>query len=287
MTLAERRHQIWVLGPPVERKARPLSSPALDVTDLTGKSAIVTGSGTGIGREIALLLARRGADVVLAARNEARLLATADQIAKETGRKALVVPTDVRDDEQVRSLVDSAIGCWGRLDMLVNNAGGTYLKPLIELDIAEWERIISLNLTSVFSATKAAIPYLEADGGGSIVNISSSSASTGTVGGSAYSAAKSGVEMLTKVSAAELGPRGIRVNCVAPGMTRSEGAERSWDRGNLDVSGSEARMPLRRVAEPIEVANLVLFLVSDYASYLTGEVLHADGGPKMDGIPDL
>lgn len=264
-----------------------MSSPALDVTDLTGKSAIVTGSGTGIGREIALLLARRGADVVLAARNEARLLATADQIAKETGRKALVVPTDVRDDEQVRSLVDSAIGCWGRLDMLVNNAGGTYLKPLIELDIAEWERIISLNLTSVFSATKAAIPYLEADGGGSIVNISSSSASTGTVGGSAYSAAKSGVEMLTKVSAAELGPRGIRVNCVAPGMTRSEGAERSWDRGNLDVSGSEARMPLRRVAEPIEVANLVLFLVSDYASYLTGEVLHADGGPKMDGIPDL
>ncbi|MFC5745317.1 SDR family NAD(P)-dependent oxidoreductase [Actinomadura rugatobispora] len=264
-----------------------MSSPATDVTDLTGKAAIITGSGTGIGREIALLLARRGADVVLAARNEERLIATAEQIAATTGRKAQVVPTDVRDDDQMRALVDAAVASHGRLDVLVNNAGGSYLKPMVDLDIAEWDRIISLNLTSVFSATKAAIPHLEADGGGSIVNISSSSASTGTLGGAAYSAAKSGVEMLTKVAAAELGPRGIRVNCVAPGLTRSEGAERSWSRGNLDVSGSEERMPLRRVAEPLEIAKLVLFLVSDHASYLTGEVLHADGGPKMDGIPEI
>ncbi|MFE7421074.1 SDR family NAD(P)-dependent oxidoreductase [Rhodococcus sp. NPDC057529] len=257
------------------------------VTDLTGKTAIVTGGGTGIGQETALLLARRGADVVLASRSEERLAATAEQIANETGRKAQVVATDVRDHSQVEALVDHAIASYGRLDIVVNNAGGTYLKPMQDLEILEWDRIIALNLTSVFSMTKAAIRHLEADGGGSIVNISSSSASFGTIGGAAYSAAKSGVEMLTKVSAAELSPRGIRVNCVAPGMTRSEGAERSWNRGRLDVAANELRMPLRRVAEPVEIARIVLFLVSDYASYLTGEVLHADGGPKMDGIDDV
>jgi NAD(P)-dependent dehydrogenase (short-subunit alcohol dehydrogenase family) len=252
--------------------------------DLTGKIAIVTGGGTGIGRETALLLARHGADLVLAARTVSRLQETADRITRECGRKAHVMEADVRDPEQVQALVDFAMTSYGRLDIVVNNAGGTYLKPMETLEHREWERIISLNLTSVFSMTKAAIPHLRKHGGGVIVNVSSSSASHGTMGGAAYSAAKSGVEMLTRVAAAELSPRGIRVNCVAPGMTRSEGAERSWARGGLDVGSNEARMPMRRVAEPEEIASIILFLASDASSYLTGEVVHADGGPRMEGI---
>lgn len=244
----------------------------------------MTGGGTGIGRQTALLLSRCGADVMLASRSEERLASTAEMIAAETGRKAQYRVTDVRDPAQVQAVVAATVDSFGTLDIVVNNAGGTYLRPLEEVTIEEWDKGLALNLTSVFTMTQAAIPHLARSGSGAIVNISSSSASRGTIGGAGYSAAKSGVEMFTKVSAAELSPRGIRVNCVAPGLVRSEGAERSWNRGGLDIMKSESRMPLRRVGEPIDIANIIVFLVSDASAYLTGEVLHADGGPQMDGI---
>ena len=250
--------------------------------DLSGRAAVVTGGGTGIGRATSLLLAECGADVAVAGRTESALHETADLILKRTGRKALVVVTDVRVQAQIQVLIDRAVGHFSRLDILVNNAGGTYLRPLPVLDLPEWENNIALNLNSVFMATRAALSHLE-QSRGCIVNISSSAASGGFRTGSAYSAAKSGVEMLTRVSAAELGPRGIRVNCVAPGMVRSDGAERSWRRGKLDVPAEASKIPVGRVGEPREIAQAIVFLASDAASFITGEVLHVDGGPRMDG----
>jgi NAD(P)-dependent dehydrogenase (short-subunit alcohol dehydrogenase family) len=250
--------------------------------DLSGRVAVVTGGGTGIGRATSLLLADCGADVVVAGRTGESLNGTAELILARTGRKALAVVADVRVQAQVRDLIDRAVEHYSRLDILVNNAGGTYLRPLPDVGVAEWENNFALNLTSVFMTTQTAMPHLERVHG-CVVNLSSSAASGGFRSGSAYSTAKSGVEMLTRVAAAELGSRGIRVNCVAPGMVRSEGAERSWRRGRMDVSAEERAIPVGRVGEPDEIAKAIVFLASDAASFITGEVLHVDGGPRMDG----
>lgn len=251
--------------------------------EFANKAAVITGGGTGIGRATALRLARSGANVVIASRSLQPLEETAALIAKETGRKALVLPTDVRNPDAVESLIDATIEHFGRLDLVVNNAGGTHLKSIDELSVSDWERVVSLNLTSAFLMIRSAVQHLERVGG-SVVNVSSSSASHGTIGGSAYSAAKSGLEMLTKVAAAELTPRGIRVNCVAPGLVRSVGAEKAWERGGLVIEETESRLPLRRVGEPDDIARIITFLASEAAGYLTGEIIHADGGPQMDGI---
>jgi NAD(P)-dependent dehydrogenase (short-subunit alcohol dehydrogenase family) len=250
--------------------------------DLSGCVAVVTGGGTGIGRAASVLLAECDADVVVAGRTESSLRGTADLILKRTGRKALIVVTDVRVQAQIQDLIDRTLEHFSRLDILVNNAGGTYLRALPAIGILEWENNIALNLNSVFMTTQASLPHLER-AHGCIVNLSSSAASSGFRTGSAYSAAKSGVEMFTRVSAAELGSRGIRVNCVAPGMVRSEGAERSWERGRLDVPAEARKIPVGRVGEPEEIAQAIVFLASDAASFITGEVLHVDGGPRMEG----
>jgi NAD(P)-dependent dehydrogenase (short-subunit alcohol dehydrogenase family) len=255
-------------------------------SSFTGKTAIVTGGGTGIGRETAMMLACQGANVVVAGRKLDPLRETCDLIKAAGGARAEAVTTDVRDSDQIDTLVARTMAEFSRLDYVVNNAGGTYLKPLSDLSLEDWERIVSLNLTSAFTMTRSALPHLLASGGGAIVNISSSSASEGTIGGSAYSAAKAGLEMFTKVAAAELSPKGIRINCVAPGLVRSAGAERSWERGGLDIAGAEARMPMRRVGEPVDIARIITYLLSDAAGYITGEVIHAHGGPKMDGISE-
>lgn len=251
--------------------------------DLTDHVAIVTGGGTGIGRATALLLAQCGADVVVAARKAERLDETVDQVHDQTGRKALAVATDVRDEAQVQALVDATIDRFGRLDIVINNAGGAYMRLLREMTTTEWEKCVSLNLTSAFLMTKATLPHLQVNGG-AIVNVSSAAASSGTIGGAAYGAAKAGLEMFTKVASAELGPSGIRVNCVAPGLIRSEGAERSWDRAGLDTVEMSATIPVRRVGEPHELASTIAFLASDASSYMTGEVIHADGGPRITGM---
>ena len=250
--------------------------------DLSDKVVIVTGGGTGIGRATSVLFARFGADVVVAGRTESALAETVDEILQTTDRKALAAVTDVRVEGQVQALVDRAIEHFGRLDVVVNNAGGTYLRALPKVALSEWENNVALNLNSVFMMTQAALPHLERSRG-TIVNVSSSAASSGFRSGSAYSAAKSGVEMFTRVAGAELGSLGIRVNCVAPGMVRSDGAERGWRLGGMDVVAESAKIPVGRVGEPYEIARAIVFLASEASSFVTGEVLHVDGGPRMDG----
>lgn len=258
----------------------------LEGFDLTGRVALVTGGGTGIGRATALLLAERGADVAIAGRRAEPLEKTAADI-RALGVKALAVPADVRKPEQARAMVDTVVEAFGRLDILINNAGGAHGHvSLARMDLAKWDRDIQLNLSSAQYCAQAALPHLKASGNAAIVNVSSLAGVHGTLGVGAYSAAKAGLQMLTQVMAAEWGPRGIRVNCVAPGMTATEAAREGWEKRGYDPMAACQGFPLRRYGEMREVAQAIVFFASDAASYITGQTISVNGGPALGGIPD-
>ena len=255
--------------------------------DLSGRVAIVTGGGTGIGEAIAHVLARYGADVVVASRKLEKLEAVAREVSAATGRRCLPVTTDVRDEEQVKAMVERTVAELGRIDILVNNAGGGYLFPLEQTPLDRWDNNIALNLTGPFLCTRAVGPHMISGGGGAIVNISSDAGRSGVRGGSAYSAGKAGLQMFTRVVAAEWGPHGIRANCICVGAIASEGALRSWDRAGLKREEMARQMPLRRIGEPEDIAWPVLFLASDASRYMSGETFGVDGGPAgMGGLPE-
>jgi NAD(P)-dependent dehydrogenase (short-subunit alcohol dehydrogenase family) len=256
----------------------------LEGFDLSGRVAVVTGGGTGIGRDTALLLAERGADVVVAGRRAEPLEEAAAAIRK-LGRRALPVPTDVRKAEAGKALIEAAIGEFGRLDILINNAGGAHGHVgLAKMDLAKWDRDVQLNLSAAMYCAQAAYPHLRKTRG-NIVNISSMAGVGGTQGVGAYSAAKAGLQMLTKVMAAEWGPSGIRVNCVAPGMTATEAAELGWEKRGYDAAAAaKESFSLRRYGAMREVAQAIAFFASDAASYITGETLAVGGGAKIGGM---
>ena len=255
--------------------------------DFTGRVAIVTGGGTGIGAATAMLLARLGADVVVAARKLERLEAKAAEIAKESGKRCLAVATDVRKEEQVASLIQRVLEDYGRIDVLINNAGGTYLSPLKDVTSKMWEQSFALNVTGAYYCTREAGRHFMAQKSGTIVNVSSVAGVHGTKGGAPYSAAKAALQMFTRVTAAEWGPYGIRVNCIAPGMIFSAGALEHLQNSNIDIAAGTATFPLRRAGRPEEVANAIVFLASDAASYITGETLSVSGGPILGGPRDI
>ena len=251
--------------------------------DLTGRVAIVTGGGTGIGRATALLLARRGADVAVVGRRPEPLEATARDIAA-LGRRALPVPASVREVGAVQAMVADVVEALGGIDILVNNAGGAHGHvPLAKMDPVKWERDLALNLSAAQYCAQAAYPHLKARRG-CIVNVSSLAGMHGTQGVGAYSAAKAGVQMLTRVAAAEWGPQGVRVNCVAPGMIATEGAQRNWAKARFDASDAAKVFPLRRPGEMEEVAQMIVFFASPAASYITGETVAVGGGPQLGGM---
>lgn len=254
--------------------------------DLTGRVAIVTGGGSGIGKATALLLAQAGADVVIAARRQDRLDLAATEIAAHGGRRCLAVSADVRDPGSARTLIDAAIAEFGRIDILINNAGRGSHAPLRSMPAETWDNDIALNLNAAFYCAQAAFPHLKARGNGAIVNISSLAGVHGTMGVGAYSAAKAGLQQFTRVAAAEFGPRGVRVNCVAPGMIATELAQKGWAKTGFDTVAASQGFPLRRPGKPEEVAQAVLFLASDAASYITGEILTVGGGPQLKGMID-
>jgi NAD(P)-dependent dehydrogenase (short-subunit alcohol dehydrogenase family) len=252
--------------------------------DLTGRVALVTGGGSGIGRDTALLLAERGADVVVAGRRSEPLEEAAEEIRKR-GRRALALPTDVRKPDACKAMIEAAISEFGRLDILINNAGGAHGHiGIAKMDLAKWDRDVQLNLSAALYCAQAAYPHLKASKG-TVVNISSMAGVNGTQGVAAYSAAKAGLQMLTKVMSAEFGPYGIRVNCVAPGMTATEAAVQGWEKRGYDAATTAKQaFSLGRYGEMREVSQAIVFFASDAASYITGETLAVGGGAKIGGM---
>ena len=260
----------------------------LEGFDLSGRVAVITGGGTGIGKAIATLMAQRGANLVLAARRAEALEVTATKIREATGRDVIVVPTDATDPAQVQALIDKTVEHYGQLDILVNNAGKSSYSGFSKMPPEMWDKDVRLNLNAAFYCAHAAIPHLKASGHGAIVNISSQAGLTGTAGCGAYSAAKAGLQMFTRVAAMEWGGSNVRVNCVAPGMTATELAQKSWAKTGFDALGAaRSAFALQRPGSPEEVAQAVVFLASDAASYITGETLAVSGGPGAKGMIEV
>ncbi|MEZ0069331.1 NAD(P)-dependent dehydrogenase (short-subunit alcohol dehydrogenase family) [Streptacidiphilus sp. MAP12-20] len=253
-------------------------APLARTAEHTGLTYIVTGGGSGIGRAIARQLGAAGARVVVAGRTKERLDDTVDLLASQ-GADALAVPVDVRDAQAVDDLVDRAVDHFGAVDGLVNNAAGNFVCPGIELSPNGWKSVIDIVLNGSFHCTRAVARRLRDQGtGGSILSVIASYAWHGHPGTVHSAAAKAGVLAMTRTLAVELAPLGIRLNCLAPGPTETAGAGAAlWptDQARDQVLSS---VPAGRFADPTEIADAALFLLSPRSSYLTGECLTVDGG---------
>lgn len=255
---------------------------------LGGKVAVVTGAGSGIGASIAQRFGREGAVVVVTDLDVTSATATADLILGAAG-SASPFPLDVTREGEAASLVAAVVDRWGRVDVLVNNAGASVAGDPLAMDLATWDRMIRLNLTGAFLCTQAVLPGMLERRAGSIVNISSVNGIM-AVGEEPYSAAKAGLVNLTQNIAARYGPMGVRANVICPGTIRTPNwTPRLAARPDLEPR-LDAWYPLRRIGEPDDVASAALFLASDESSWITGVMLPVDGGltagmPRM--IEDL
>jgi NAD(P)-dependent dehydrogenase (short-subunit alcohol dehydrogenase family) len=262
-----------------------LTTGALWRHSLEDRVAIVTGGGTGIGRGTALVLAEHGADVVLAGRRPEPLERAAAEIAG-LGRRAIPSPTDVTDPEQCDQLVKTALETFGRIDVLVNNAGGGYLKDLMDWTPSDFHDLLELNLISVWLMSRAVAGPMIDQGKGSIINISSGASYLAMPNAAPYGAAKAGVNNLTGALAAGLTPRGVRVNAIAVGavdtvqLTDTDDARKSVHTGSTFAGNA-----LGRVGQPEEIGYAVSFFASDASSYCSGQTLWINGGPKGQGGP--
>jgi len=247
---------------------------------LQGKVAIVTGAGSGIGRGIALRFAEEGAAVVVADVNRSQGEEVA-QACEQVGGRGLFVHTDVSKAAACRALVQQSVAAFGQIDTLVNNAGVNFVKPTLEMDEADWDRVIDVDLKGTFLCSRYALEVMVPRRQGNIINIASVHTRATLPEAVPYAAAKGGVEMMTKSLAIEFAPYGIRVNAVSPGLTDTQ----IWadiQEAAADVEAARQHwydnIPMRRVQSPREVANVVLFLASDAASYITGANIFTDGG---------
>ncbi|MCL4394866.1 MAG: glucose 1-dehydrogenase [Chloroflexi bacterium] len=247
---------------------------------LAGKSAIITGAATGIGKASAKLFAREGANVVVADVDAAGGQQVAREIQAE-GQTAIYVSVDVTDPAQVQNLMDQTLARFGRIDVLFNNAAVNLFARATETLVQEWDRVMSVNVKGVFLGCKYVIPIMQRQGGGSIVNSSSAAGIVGLRNLAAYTASKGAVLQLTKNLALDYAQDRIRVNALCPGVTATEMTVKMIATSN-DPEGEKRRLssgnPLGRMAEPDEIARAALFLASEASSFMTGAFLLADGG---------
>jgi 2-hydroxycyclohexanecarboxyl-CoA dehydrogenase len=244
---------------------------------LDDKIAIVTGAGQGIGRGIATKLAAEGATVVVSDINEA----TAKQTAEAIGGGAIGVRADVTSRESVEAMVEQVHQQFGRIDVLVNNAGWDTAGPFVDSDPADWDRIIAINLYGVLHTSKAVLPIMAAQGHGSVVNLASDAGRVGSSGEAVYSAAKGGVIAFTKATAREMARHQVNANVVCPGPTDTAlFASMGGDNPKLREALTRA-IPFRRLARPADLANAVAFFASGEASYITGQTVSVSGGLTM------
>jgi 3-oxoacyl-[acyl-carrier protein] reductase len=245
---------------------------------LDGKVAVVTGGARGIGGEIATAFAAEGADVVVADVLGAEVAAPVLSAVAESGRRSLLLRTDVSDEQQVRAMVDAALAEFGRIDILVNDAGVVGQVAFAELEVSEWDRVMSVNLRGVFLCTRFVLPGMLERGHGKIINVASQLGQIGGIEMVHYSASKAGVIGLTKALAREVSGRGVQVNAIAPGpiltdMMAEETEE--WAARKL------AELPMGRFGQAHEVAPTAVFLASDDSSYYVGQTLCPNGGDVM------
>jgi len=255
---------------------------------LTGKVAIVTGAGRGIGAETARTYADAGADVVLAARTKEQLDAVAEEI-RGKGRRALVIPCDVNENEAVEDIVTQTMAEFGRIDVVVNNAGGSMPRPLMDTSAGYLERAFHFNVTTAFVLTKAAAPHMLAAGSGAVVNISSAIGRLRDRGFVAYGTAKAALSHMTRLMAADLAPK-VRVNAIAVGSIATSALEVVLD--NQEIHDEMVRRtPVKRLGLPEDIAYCALYLASDAGSFVTGKLFEVDGGLEEAnlelGLPDL
>ena len=260
----------------------------LDRFRLTDRVAVVTGAGRGIGAASAVALAEAGADVVISARTEEQLAEVATRI-EAAGRRAVSVPADLDDLEATAALADRAAEAFGRLDIVVNNVGGTMPRSYLDTSPRFLEAAFHFNVSTAHALTRAAVPHMLEHDGGAVVSISSAMGRTAGRGFLAYGTAKAALAHFTRLAATDLAPR-IRVNAIAVGSVATSALEIVLTDDTLRRAMEEAT-PLKRIGEPEDIAAAVVYLSSPAAAYVTGKVIEVDGGldrPNLDmGMPDL
>ncbi|MCH5329350.1 MAG: 3-oxoacyl-[acyl-carrier-protein] reductase [Alistipes sp.] len=242
---------------------------------LENKVALVTGAARGIGKAIALELAKNGADIAFTDLNRNEVMEATEAEITALGVKCIGYASNAADFAQTHEVIKQILADFGKIDVLVNNAGITKDGLMMRMSEAQWDAVLTVNLKSAFNFIHAVIPSMAAQRSGSIINISSVVGVSGNAGQCNYSASKAGMIGLAKSIAKEMGPRGIRANCIAPGFILTDMTDQLPDNVKADWN---AKIPLRRGGEPAEVAKVALFLASDLASYVSGQVIHCCGG---------
>lgn len=244
--------------------------------DLSGKVAVVTGGGRGIGRAIALGLAGSGASVVVSSRTQKEIEAVAEEV-KKMGGKALAVVSDLTVNEQLENLVNATVKEFGKIDILVNNAARSFLRSLLDLREDGWDKVFNTNVKAVWLLSRAVARKMMEQKSGKIINITTVGAEKAELGMAAYGSSKAALKMLTRCMAREWAQYGIQINAVGPGLTRTDFSKPIWSNPEVAKHVSAA-IPMGRLAEPDEIVGSVLFLASDAARFITGHSIYVDGG---------
>lgn len=245
--------------------------------ELHGKVALITGAAQGIGKSVALLLAQKGADIVVSDINLEKAQETAKEI-EAFGRKTMAIKVDVANSGDAERMVQAVIEQFGKIDILVNNAGIARDKLILRMTEEDWDAVLNINLKGTFNCTKAVVKHMSKQRSGKIVNIASVVGEMGNVGQANYAASKAGVIGLTKTVAREFAQRGINVNAIAPGYIQTPMTDALPEKVKEEL---KRLIPMERLGQPGDVAEAVLFLVSEASTYITGQVLNVNGGIYM------